>query len=642
MTLLRCHPFVSNRAYSFLEIKAVDRAQRVIEGIASTPEVDRGGDVMVPAGAKFNLPMPFLWEHGAPIGEVFAADVKADGIYIKARLSQVEPSAPAALKDRLAMAWASISANPPLVRGLSIGWAPLKVAALAGVKGGRLISEWIWGETSAVVVPMNAGARITNVKSLAQFARTLAASGASSGSSIPGAAGSLQEQQHMTTSEQLTAEKAALQTKTSRLAELMADETTNGGLTAEETTERDGLVAEVKSLTSKVANLTALEQAQAGLATGVIAPGPAAAAPARRQPAMDVKTIELPKGTIFTRACLAVAAGRGSRADTIEYAKRFTNTPEVLAFIKSEAWQAKTAAVGQATFESPGWGSQLVNPGQVTAEFIELLMPRTIIGKVQGFDRIPFNTLIIEQTGGSTFQWVGEASPKPVGELAFDKTSLAFSKVAGIVVLSDELVRLSLPSAEAKARADLVAQCAKFLDQQFIRVANAPSGSNPGSITYGVSSPSATGVTAAALLHDLNIALQTFDTLNEDDGNLAIATTPALARGISLLQTTLGVQAFPGMTPQGGTLLGYPVIVSSSVDSGTVVVFKPSDIYLADDGQVTIDASREATLDMSGSTTATFNLWQNNCVGLRAERWIRWQKKREAVAVIDTAAYAPA
>lgn len=37
------------------------------------------------------------------------------------------------------------------------------------------------------------------------------------------------------------------------------------------------------------------------------------------------------------------------------------------------------------------------------------------------------------------------AKPKPVSALAFDTTTLRFTKAAGIVVLTDELVRFSNP-----------------------------------------------------------------------------------------------------------------------------------------------------------------------------------------------------
>jgi HK97 family phage major capsid protein len=190
----------------------------------------------------------------------------------------------------------------------------------------------------------------------------------------------------------------------------------------------------------------------------------------------------------------------------------------------------------------------------------------------------------------------------------------------------------------------MVEQCGRFLDRQFIQVSISAGADNPASITNGVASPTATGTTAAALRHDLNLALKVFTDAGVSTSGIVIVMTSALARGISLLTTTLGVPEFPSMTPEGGTLIGYQVIVSDSVDAGTVVLFQPREIFLADDGRVTLDASREATLDMSGSTTAAFSLWQNNCVAIRAEQFIKWQKRRAAgaVAVIDTAAYAPA
>ena len=59
---------------------------------------------------------------------------------------------------------------------------------------------------------------------------------------------------------------------------------------------------------------------------------------------------------------------------------------------------------------------------------------------------MPFNVAIPVQTGGSTVNWVGEEAVKPVTELAFSLVELGYDKIAGIVVLTEELVRLSTPS----------------------------------------------------------------------------------------------------------------------------------------------------------------------------------------------------
>jgi HK97 family phage major capsid protein/HK97 family phage prohead protease len=618
------------RAFSTLHVKSIadDGDQRVITGVVSTPETDRQGDRMEPAGAKFRLPMAFLWQHdqSQPIGEVFAAKVRPDGIHISARLPRILESG--RLKDRVDEAWQSIKHG--LVRGLSIGWNPIDMVPL---KGGRFhVKTWEWWEASAVTIPANQSATILAVKSAA--VASLAASGTDRSLS-PGVSGSPRATS-MNISEQIESAQADLQVKSARLEELETKDANEGGLEETETSERDTLAEEIEAASKRIKRMKALEGAQAVQARTVVASTPTQTPKSAGR--VEVVNPDLPKGTLFTRYAMAVAAGKGSLSDTLAYAKRWDRqTPQVSAFIKAEA--------GTSVVQSPGWGGELVNPNTMATEFIDLLRPKTIIGRVPGFNKVPFNIPLIEQTGGSTFAWVGEGGSKPIGELAFTRTTFGYNKVAGIIVLTDELVRLSTPSAEEKVREDLVKACAKFLDEAFIQVAKtAVAGVNPASITNGVTSPAASGSTLADLQYDLNLALANFD---ESTENLVIVTTPALARGISMLTNPLG-QAPQGfnVTPMGGTLLGYPVIVSGSVDAGTIVIFAPGEIYLADDERVTLDASNQATLDMDGGSphTATFNLWQNNCVGIRAERWITWQKRRAtgAVAVIDTASYGPA
>ena len=117
---------------------------------------------------------------------------------------------------------------------------------------------------------------------------------------------------------------------------------------------------------------------------------------------------------------------------------------------------------------------------------------------------------------------------------------------------------------------------------------------------------------------------------------------PGTARGISALRNALGQFEFTGVGPMGGSILGFPVITSNSVPAGYVILVKADEILLADDGNVQLDSSREATLDMNGGTSPTFNLWQRNCIGIRAERGITWVKRRaDAIAVITGADYGP-
>lgn len=152
------------RAYATLEAKAVEEdGRRIIRGTASTVSTDRMGDIVVPEGAKFALPLPLLWQHDhkAPVGNVTKANVSPGGITIEAELASVNE--PGTLKDRLDEAWQSIKAG--LVRGLSIGFRPITSQEIEGTWGQKF-TEWEWLELSAVTIPANADAGIAAIKSI--------------------------------------------------------------------------------------------------------------------------------------------------------------------------------------------------------------------------------------------------------------------------------------------------------------------------------------------------------------------------------------------------------------------------------------------------------------------------------------------
>ena len=95
---------------------------------------------------------------------------------------------------------------------------------------------------------------------------------------------------------------------------------------------------------------------------------------------------------------------------------------------------------------------------------------------------------------------------------------------------------------------------------------------------------------------------------------------------------SLGQPLFPNIGATGGTVQGYQVIVSGNVDptgdvaaNGDNIIFlKPDEIFLADDGSVSIDISREASVQMDGApdnpavaTTITIRAFQHNLALIR-------------------------
>jgi len=151
-----------NRAYSVLEIKAVDDDQRVITGIATTPEPDRIGDIVDSLGATFANPLPLLWQHrhDMPVGTVVLDKPTKNGIKFKATLPIIEQAG--MLKDLVDMAWQSVKAK--LVRGVSIGFRSLERNYIDG--GGMLFAKTEIMELSLVTVPANASATIQTIKAM--------------------------------------------------------------------------------------------------------------------------------------------------------------------------------------------------------------------------------------------------------------------------------------------------------------------------------------------------------------------------------------------------------------------------------------------------------------------------------------------
>ncbi len=159
-----------NRAYSVLDIKELNDGERVITGIATTPEPDRMNDIVEPLGAKFRNPLPLLWQHMSdkPVGTVVFDKPTEKGITFKATLPKIDE--PGALKDLVDMAWQAVKAK--LVRGVSIGFRALEYSWMDD--GGIRFIETEIMELSLVTIPANASATIQSIKSIDSSIRTAA------------------------------------------------------------------------------------------------------------------------------------------------------------------------------------------------------------------------------------------------------------------------------------------------------------------------------------------------------------------------------------------------------------------------------------------------------------------------------------
>ncbi len=650
------------RAYATIEVKSIDEDARTITGIATTAATDRVGDIVEPKGAEFKLPIPFLWQHrhGEPIGQVIKAKVTSTGIEVVVQLAKI--AEPGLLKDRLDEAWQSIKAG--LVRGLSIGFQSIESARIEGTYGLRFM-KWLWLELSAVTIPANAEASIQSIKSFDRLQR--AASGQSLHGvvrldSSPGASGSSkptpkpQEGNDMNIQDQIKQFEAKRAANAAAMDAIMAKSAETGEtLDGEQSENYDSLKTENETIDKHLARLRDHEKAVVAKAAAVVVgsqnndPGEAAKAAARRS-GSNVIAVEkkLPPGIAFARYAGIVALAKGSLSDAIVMArdmfpeeKRLHAVLGVHNRIKSdiESGRIMKAAVDIGTTLDSDYAAPLVQYNDMVNEFIEFLRPKTIIGRIPGLRRVPFNIRVPRVLTGGAAGWVGEAKPKPVTGTTLDSVTLKWKKVAAIAVISQELARFSQPNAETLIRDILVGAIVQQMDLDFVDPSNAGTTDiKPASILYGVTPIVSGGDTDDEVRHDIYQLLAAFRAANQSTSDAVWLMSEQNADGLALLTNALGQPAFPSMDSDTPTFRRRPVVTSEAMGEN-VALIKASEILLADDGQVTVDTSDQATIQMdsapddpSTASTVMISLWQRNLLGIRAERFIDWTKARSSSA----------
>jgi len=655
--------------------------QYVIEGVATTPTVDRAGDIVVPTGAKFTLPLPLLHQHDhrMPVGQVEEMQVSDAGITFRARLAKDATSDE--LKRRVDLAWDEIKTG--LVDSVSIGFGFDDFSTLES--GGWKFDEWELRELSLVSIPANPDAKIQAVKSVSDKSRTCsfriksmeldgeeippaepkkrAAIGnvsSSKAAETPGVTGkegrkavkidrkSVKTHKKAPEGDKLMADSILEQieafeaTKTAKSARIddMVEASAKSGETfsGEETEEYDALVSEIKSIDAHIERLTDLNARKAAAAEPVDGKT-AKAGTAARTVAATVKAPKAEKGIAFARYAKSLAISKGNLMQAAEVAKRWEDTPQVGNVLK--------AAVAAGTTTDPTWAAPLVEYNQMADEFLELLQPATIMGRISGWNFVPFKVSVPRMTSGSTFGWVGEGKHKPVGALAFDNVKLDHHKTAGIVVITDELARLSTPSADRIIRDNMIAQNARFIDAALLDPAVAAvAGVSPASLTNGVAGIASSGTDEIAVRTDMKALIAAYTAANLSLAGATLVMSEVTATSLAFMVNPLGQPSFPGMNMNGGNLLGVPVVVSENLPAGQITLIKANDVFVADDGSVMLDSSSEASLVMDDDPEAVadpkplVSMWQTNQTAIRAERYISWQKGRAAsVQMIAGAAY---
>jgi HK97 family phage major capsid protein len=406
--------------------------------------------------------------------------------------------------------------------------------------------------------------------------------------------------------------------------------------TDDESRQFDATRTEIGALDAHLERLLAAERVAAVSAVSVaaIAGERVATDPAQR---ITHGARTLPKGTMFGRYALAMIHARGNHMDAMKIAERWKDsTPEVGGYIER-------AAVAAGTTTGATWAAPLVNQTVLADEFIELLSPLLIADQIAGKRVIPFNVKIPRMTGGVTAQWVGEGLSKPVGVGAFDQITHPWAKLAIITVVSEELIRFSNPGVEAVMTQNMTDAISTEYNNQFLNGGAPVTGVKPGGIWNGIPAPQvrdSTGSTLAQINADVNYVL----TLQASNNLPLLSPYWIMAQRtfgyLQSMRTAIDTLAYPDLSAPSPTWFGIPVLVSTQIPTnggvGTNETFiglvNGAEIFWSQDPNVTIDMSREASLQMDSAPatppTPVQSLWQQNLVGIKAEQYVYWSQRR--------------
>lgn len=427
----------------------------------------------------------------------------------------------------------------------------------------------------------------------------------------------------------------------------------------QELEEFGGLDADVQATDAQLVAARRMAELKRSTAQPVImqaATDGAVAAQVRQPAGSGIRVVSnVDKGVRFARAAIAIYLGQGhpDRAAAIAQANKrwMFETPDVHQYLMT--------AVEAGTKTASGWADDFVYPTNLVSEFVDLLRAQTILDRIPGLRRVPFNIRMGTQTSGTTAYWVGEARPIPMSKLATANLSLDRHKVAALCALSEELARDGSPGAEAFIRDDMLKEARELIDTSLIDPDRAEvSGISPASLTYGVSPVTPTGTTAAALRTDLMTLMNKYSAANLSPAGGVFVMTQTTANALMWMTNALGQREFPEFNMAGGmaSLGGYPVIISqtalaaSSPVGGNLIIFLvPSEILLADDGEADVSFSKEASLEMSdapantagtGTGASLVSMYQNDSTAIRVRRFITWKKRQStAVQFIQDAEY---
>lgn len=308
------------------------------------------------------------------------------------------------------------------------------------------------------------------------------------------------------------------------------------------------------------------------------------------------------------------------------------------------------AAVPAASTLSETWAENMItDAGSAFADFVEYLRERSLFGQISPrFRRLPFDAPVLVQASGGTAQWVKEGDAKPLTQWTYTRAKLTPLKVAAIAAATKELLRRASASGDALIRDELARAVNSRIDGSLISDAAAVADESPAGLLNGTLALTLSGDgSVAGIRCDIAAMLKELvgDNLSVSGAFWVMPETVAI--DLAMATNEVGAPAFPGITPNGGTLAGLPVFTSQYVPTETegpvVALIKGDEIFLGDEGGIQVSVSDQASLQMDNAptqasapavtATSVVSMFQTNSVAFLVERFVNWQKRRAQAVV---------
>lgn len=619
-----------------------------LDYVMSDATVDRYGDVIEPAGwqlANFRKnPIALFGHDGAfPIGTWQSVRVE-DG-KLRGRLDLMDP-----VSDRLRELHTAVNAG--VLRAVSVGFRPLAVEPLDSKGGGVRFKQSELVECSLVSVPANPNS-LQVARSLHLSDETLGlifgVSAVPDPVSLPGVPAARPKIHRpamtLTLSQRIEQAQTSLVTMKDQVHAIIGEQDDDPVMPDDTQALVGELNAKITAVAKSLETMRAAEAAMGAKSDPIVVPDSrvtiiqphyAFAAPKK-----EVKPIDY----IYRAVAAAVVSHQIHRpiSDVIRSAygddERTHRTAELLVM---------RAATVPATTTLVGWAAELVQTGIL--DFVESLYPMAVYPRLRNLGgRYTFgrNGIVSLPSRSATptiaGSFVAEGAPIPVRQGAFTAVTLTPKKMAVITTMTRQIAEHSTPAIEQILRDAMGEDTAVALDTVLLD-ASAATATRPAGLRFGVTPISATaGGGFTALVGDLKGLVGVLSAANALRGPAWIM-NPADLVGVSLTQNAGG--DFPFRAEAGtGSLLGYPVLSSTTQPKGTVILMDAVDFFSATGDDARFDVSDQATLHMEDTAPLPIasvgtpnvvaapvrSLWQTDSLGIRMIMDVNWAMRRTGV-----------